>query len=157
MNGDLCGKLISEALDGVRDRLAKAGLGDFVVKQAGRATYDSSSFSLKIEIREEVVHESGVAMTKEAEDFLQHAFYLNMAKSDLGRVVSTDRGDVQVIGFRRRARKFPMLVKYVRSGKVVCMKEDYIRTLLERDHGTLEERGGTPVTLTEVTGLLGGA
>tara|TARA_R110000824_G_scaffold223182_1_gene410967 strand:+ start:782 stop:1270 length:489 start_codon:yes stop_codon:yes gene_type:complete len=161
MDSRLCGQLLAETLAATRAKLSDLGLGDFAVTQSGRATFDDTSFVVKIEIREKVVTDSGVEMTKEATDLLQARFALGMSKSDLGRVISTPRrGDVQIIGYRRRARKFPILVKVVSTGDRVCFRTSDVVRMLEDQHGALDERGGefakTPV-LTEIPLLLGGA
>ena len=157
MNGTLCGQLLPMMIKAIQDGLNDAALGDFVVKQSSRATYDDTSFTVKIEVRENVVHESGVVMTKEANDFLRYVRVIGMAKSDLGRVIEVRGSDYRIVGYRSRARKFPILVEIVKTGEKKAFALDYTRSLVESQFGSLEERGGETVTLTQVKGLLGGA
>lgn len=135
---------------------------DYIVKKASGGTYDSHSMTFKIEIRERVEHESGVPLTKEAQDFLDYAKYCpTLATTDLGKKFELgSKGTHRVTGYRRRARKFPMLVQNVSTGEVVCYKQTYIEQLLEEQHGIAEKRESLRLNpkprLTETTGLLAG-
>lgn len=123
--------------------------GELTIKQAGGGRYDANSLTLKIEFREKAKHDSGVEMTREAEDFIRDAHFYGLKAEDLGRVVDSPRlGKIQIVGLKTRARKFPIIAKQVATGKMYKIGEDSVAVLC----GRRPEPNGTTTVIDEPIG-----
>ena len=79
----------------------------------GRCTFGATSASFKVEIAE--VDESGMAITQQAQDFIDLADSYGLKAGDLG-VAFRHGGEVfKIVGLSVRSRKYPILME--RNGR----------------------------------------
>ena len=112
-----------------------------VVSRAGGGTFDAHSLTFKIELREEMVHESGVPLTREAQDFLDYTEYsADLHPEDLGRTVTLSRTSQRIVGYRPRARKFKILCESTETGERLCYRAQDVGLALAKEYAAYDER-----------------
>jgi hypothetical protein len=92
--------------------------------------YTESSAVLKLEVAE---IRGGEAVTREAEDFRRNARLLGLQPEDLGREFKDWGGDTyKIVGAKVHSRKYPVLVKNLRTGKTFKFPEGRVQAALSR-------------------------
>ena len=135
---DLMPLILEAVSERLRERIDSALPGDplyehpgFNVSKASGGRFDEVSLTVKLEVREDATHESGVTMTEEADYMVKHASYYGLKAADLGRIFSTpDGNEYRILGIRRRATKRPIMCERTKGdGKVVFTAEQVVRLL----------------------------
>lgn len=92
--------------------------------------YCESSALLKLEVAE---IRCGEAVTREAEDFRRNANLVGLQPEDLGREFRDWSGDTyKIVGLKPSSRKYPILVKNLRTSKTFKFPEGRVQAALSR-------------------------
>jgi len=93
-------------------------------------TYSDNNISSRIVIS--VKGDDGEIVTKEAEDFKRYAESYCLKPEDLGeRFLDFNRKEFEIVGLKPRSRKYPILVKEVKTGKVYKFSANAVVNYLE--------------------------
>jgi hypothetical protein len=93
-------------------------------------TYSDNNISSRIVIS--VKGDDGEIVTKEAEDFTRYASTYGLKPEDLGeRFRDFNEKEFEIVGCKRRSRKYPILVKEVRTSKVYKFGAHAVKQYLE--------------------------
>jgi hypothetical protein len=93
-------------------------------------TYSDNNISSRIVIS--VKGDDGEIVTKEAEDFKRYATTYGLKPEDLGeRFQDFNQKEFEIVGCKPRSRKYPILVKEVRTGKLVKFGHKAVKSYLE--------------------------
>jgi hypothetical protein len=92
--------------------------------EVGRANFDYQSLTFKVQLA--VAGEEGVAMTREAQDFKLLAPQLGLSPDDLGREITAGGNQYKILGYRRLARKTPIIVERQPDGKQFVMTVEQV-------------------------------
>lgn len=82
---------------------------------SGNGRYDATSVTFKIGFAES--NGDGVALTKEATDFDHYKGWNGLADANVGDYFETNGKTFQILGWRSRARKRPVLTRCSEDGK----------------------------------------
>lgn len=88
-------------------------LDGFAAAHGLQATVGAASFTLNnviFKIEFAVVAPDGTAMTREAEDFVQHAACWGLSPGDLGQTISHAGQRLRIVGMHPRSKRAPIIV-----------------------------------------------
>jgi len=93
----------------------------------GRATYTDNNATFKVTASDIV---DGQALSPIVEDFNLFASQFGLKKSDLGRVFHRNGDAYKIIGLKRKAHKYPILIEDVSTGRKFKVSTDIVKSYL---------------------------
>ena len=128
-NGSECRRVTEEINKALADVGRKLGIN---IQRSGNATYDDSTFRLKVECS--LVGEPGEVRSKKAEDFKRYARSYGLEPEHLGATFKAyDGSEYEITGLKVRASKRPIIAKSVNGGKSYVFPANEVKALLERN------------------------
>jgi hypothetical protein len=100
----------------------------------GRGTFSGGNFTMKIEAS--VIGEGGRPETKEALCFQRYAASEGLSPNDLYTEFTIASGTYEIVGFKPRSRKYPILAVKVGDGRTFKFAAETIRTARTRGMST---------------------
>lgn len=127
--------ILKEAKEALNAVLSKYGL---TVAQAGNSTRNAEGTFANVKYTITVAPRDGVSVGPEAQAYTRYAESEGLDPAWLGKSLPhPTMGDLTITGFRPKARKAPILVKEVRTGKSYIYTISGIKSLARRAGWTL--------------------
>ncbi len=109
-----------------------------VAIKAGSGSFADTTFKLKVEVS--VISASGVAQSSVVTDFEQHAKFLGLQESDLGKSFLFRGTSYTICGLKLSGRKYPILAKN-KNGKVYKFQVSDVRRLFTNPGDAARDSG----------------
>ena len=109
--------------------LQSVGVKYNITLKTGNCRYTNTNASIKIEAC--IISELGESLNREVQDFKDHCTLFGLKLSDLGRTFNQGRKTYKIVGIRMSAKRYPIVIEDINTGKKVACTESLIKQNLK--------------------------